>query len=414
MSRLVVVGSGAAPYRRYAMEALADRHRLGLVLTAPPTWQTAYADAVEVVPAGDAAAVARAVRRLAGPVGEELGLLTWDELVVEECAAAAAALGLPAMSPDATALCRDKLATRRRLADAGLGSARFRHVHDVAGARAAAAALGYPVVVKPRSLAGSAGVVLAADDDELVAAVAEVLGARYSTLPVRAGVLVEELLVGPEVSVDVATADGRGHVLQVTRKEVGFPPHFEEVAHVVRDYAGTDWYGPATRLALAANAALGVRTGITHTEIRLTARGPAVVEVNARLAGDLIPYVGRVAGGVDQVLVAAEVALGGTPGAPSPATGVARVEFVYPPHDAVLRRLATSAAAATPGVVDVIALAEPGDALRLPPRAVLGRVAALVVTGGSEEECAGVARTARARLAVDLEPLGVPVAAAAS
>lgn len=409
MSRLVVVGSGAAPYRRYAMETLAARHDLALVVTSEPTWQRAYVDDVAVVTPGDDDALVAAVARLA--TGPDVGVLTWDELVVEPTARAVGALGLPGMSLDATAACRDKLTTRRLLAAAGLGSARFRHVHDVAQARAAAGALGYPVVVKPRSLAGSAGVVQVADEDELVTVVGDVLAARYSTLAVRPGVLVEELLTGPEVSIDVAVAHGRGHVLQVTRKEVGFAPHFEEVAHVVGDCTGEDWYAPATRLAVTAAAVLGVGAGVTHTEVKLTPRGPAVVEVNARLGGDLIPLVGRLAGGPDQVLAAADVALGRTPAAVRPPTRTARVDFVYPPRDAVVRALDVRAAERVPGVAAVVPLAVPGDELRLPPRAVLGRVAAVLTTGRTADDCRRASAVAQDVLDVTLEPAGLPVGA---
>lgn len=407
MSRVVVVGSGAAPYRRYAMETLAAEHDVALVVTSEPTWQRPYVSDVAVVPPGDAAAVTDAVARFTS--GGDAGVLTWDELVVEETAHAAAALGLPGMSPAATAACRDKLTTRRLLEAAGLGSARFRHVHDVAAARAAAAELGYPVVLKPRSLAGSAGVVQVADDDALVAALAEVLDARYSTLPVRPGVLVEELLTGPEISVDVVVAHGRSHVLQVSRKEVGFAPHFEEVAHTTGDHSGEDWYPAAVRLAVDATATLGVHAGVTHTELKLTPHGPRVVEVNARLGGDLIPLVGRLSGGPDQVLAAADVALGRAPRTATRPTRTARVEFVYPPHDATLRSLDVQHAATLPGVADVVALAAPGDVLQLPPRAVLGRVAAVLTTGPSAEACVQASARARAALRVVADPVPVPV-----
>lgn len=43
------------------------------------------------------------------------------------------------------------------------------------------------------------------------------------------------------------------------------------------------------------NPLLGLGPGITHTELKLTARGPVFVEVNARLGGDLIPYLGMLA-----------------------------------------------------------------------------------------------------------------------
>ena len=39
---------------------------------------------------------------------------------------------------------------------------------------------------------------------------------------------------------------------------------------------------------------------MTHTELRFTDRGPAIIEVNVRLGGDLIPYLGKLATGLGQ------------------------------------------------------------------------------------------------------------------
>ena len=40
-----------------------------------------------------------------------------------------------------------------------------------------------------------------------------------------------------------------------------------------------------------AHRAIGFRYGITHTEVKLTGRGPVIVEINGRLAGDLVPML---------------------------------------------------------------------------------------------------------------------------
>ena len=213
----------------------------------------------------------------------------------------------------------------------GVPSARFTLARTLAEALSAAERLGFPVVLKPRSLAGSAGVTLAHDKDDLIHRFRTVEDARYSTLPHLPGVLVEECLRGPEISVDsVSWKGGREH-LQVTLKEVGFDPYFEEVAHFTADLRDQPWHGEALDVTERALAALGVDQGITHTELKLTDRGPVVVEVNGRLGGDFIPLLGTVSGGPDQVLAACAVALARTPTArSSTALRPSRVQFVYP------------------------------------------------------------------------------------
>jgi len=90
-------------------------------------------------------------------------------------------------------------------------------------------------------------------------------------------------------------------------------PYFEEVGHIV-DAADPLLADPGLAAVLAAaHRALGFTDGITHAEFKLTGDGPVVIEVNARLGGDLIPYLGMRASGIDPGLAAAAVACGQRP-----------------------------------------------------------------------------------------------------
>ena len=55
--------------------------------------------------------------------------------------------------------------------------------------------------------------------------------------------------------------------------------------------------------------ALGITSGITHTEIKLTADGPRIIEVNGRLGGYVSEIIKR-ASGIDLVKAALMIALG--------------------------------------------------------------------------------------------------------
>jgi len=83
-----------------------------------------------------------------------------------------------------------------------------------------------------------------------------------------------------------------------------------------------------------AHRAVGVKNAITHTELRLTATGPKIVEINARLGGDMIPFVGWTASGINPGQVAVEVACGQTATVLHSWGDVAAIRFFYPPHDA--------------------------------------------------------------------------------
>jgi len=71
----------------------------------------------------------------------------------------------------------------------------------------------------------------------------------------------------------------------LARKQLGAPPYFEEIGHVV-DATDPLLSDPALLAVLSdAHRALGVADGVTHTEIPAHRRGPVIIEVNARLGG---------------------------------------------------------------------------------------------------------------------------------
>jgi biotin carboxylase len=280
----------------------------------------------------------------------------------------------------------------------------YQLVHSEAEAVAAADEIGYPVVVKPRSLAGSLGVARADEREAVRRAFAIADRARFAGLPAGYGVLVEEYLDGPEISVDSVVCDGSVQCVHVARKRLGFPPFFEEVGHLVTGWSDAPWADEVQQLVARAHRALGVDRGVTHAEVRLTPAGPRLVELNGRLGGDLIPYASRLATGIDLVVTAAQLAFG-PPGPLKPSRrDVAEVRFLYPPVDCVVGRVEVDAAAAMPGIAYAVALAGPGSRLLLPPNSALPRLAALVATGRDEQECADLLDKAERALIFELSP----------
>ena len=127
------------------------------------------------------------------------------------------------------------------------------------------------------------------------------------------GVLVETYLDGPEISIDGAVVDGRYVPLFVARKQLSEHPYFQETGHVVDASDELQRSPELMEMLRRAHVALGLRRGMTHSEVRLTSNGPRIVEINARLGGDLIPYVGMLATGIDPARVAVDVVLGREP-----------------------------------------------------------------------------------------------------
>lgn len=403
---LLVFGAGAHKYREYGLQSLAGQANIVLLDTVDPTWQQDYIDRhlriSRDTPQETIRLVAQVLLETEGPVA----VMTWDETLVALVAEIATIHDLPGMSPQAVANCRDKYATRSLLNAAGISpvhaslvSSEEEAVHQVRSSG------GYPVILKPRSLAASVGVVLAADEAQLRAAYRQSEGSVYPGLGRQPGTLIEQFLEGDEISVDCIVFQGNVRCANVARKRLGPAPHFEEIGHLVCPWTDEAWFAEVEDMLQHVHTALGVSSGITHAEIRLTGRGPRLVELNCRLGGDLIPHLGYLAHGTNLVIAAKEIAFGRRPAVHQGGTGFAEVSFIYPDEDCVIEHVDATAARTVPGIHAVHVLAEAGQVLQLPPRGVVPRAAAIIATGSSEESCADTIRKAADLLEIRSKPL---------
>ncbi|MBN1173966.1 MAG: ATP-grasp domain-containing protein, partial [Micromonosporaceae bacterium] len=353
------------------------------------TWQRPYIVDHEPAKLSDVPALLRAAMALAAR-NELAGVLTYDEAIVEVVAEIAAHLELPYSTEQAVAACRDKLASRRVFEACGVPSARYRSASTEGEAAAAAAGLGYPVVLKPRSLASSIGVVKVTGVPELPAAYARAATARIDDFAVRPSILVEEYLDGPEISMDAVITDDAVHFPVTARKRLGFPPYFEETGHVVSDVDPLPELPAAQDAARRAIAALGLRWTIAHVELRLTGTGPRIVEVNPRLGGDLIPLLGLLATGVDLPRAAASLALGAIPDLGKQHSRAAGIRFFYPSEEMVFGALDRHLpGTAPPWLYRLTTLTRPGTPVA--PANGQGqswpRLGFAIVTGADAREC---------------------------
>ncbi len=397
--RVLLIGTGARIYREYLLASLAQRYDVWLFTHRDLRWESPYLVGYHVLDTTDVAAMTDAARRVTPD-----GVLTWDDPRVVQAAQVAGALGLPGATPAAALRCRDKHATRTALAAAGVPQATSTLVTSLAQARAAAADTGYPLVLKARALNSSIGVVAVDGPDQLAARFRIARGATspgVTEMP-PGDVLVEEYLSGPEISIDAAWYSGAMAVLFVARKQLGFPPYFEETGHVVdgTDPLLTD--GELGRILAAAHAAVGFDTGWTHTEVRLTPAGPKVVEINARIGGDRIPHLATLALGIEAAPVAAAIACGHQPVTTATRHRVAGIRFAYPDRDTIARSVHVDQNR-LPSTVDSVGIvAEPGQELRLPPGGhVTGRFAYVTVVADTVARCTADLATAVEAVGLD-------------
>jgi biotin carboxylase len=242
----------------------------------------------------DRDAAVRAAARFAArhPVAAVVGI---DDDTTVLAAAIAEALGLPANTVEATEAARNKGESRERLSRAGLPVPRFARFGieepPSAVARAVRAGVGYPCVVKPLVLSASRGVIRA-DDEASFATALRRLGAILREPEVAAcgaparEVLVEAFVPGEEVALEGLLLGGRLLTLALFDKPDPLDgPFFEETIYVTPSRLPAGVQAAIAETVARAAAALGLRDGPVHAELRVNERGPWVLEVAARSIG---------------------------------------------------------------------------------------------------------------------------------
>lgn len=235
-----------------------------------PTDGLAYDDVRALSPLEDAWVAAALDVDRRHPVSH---VVAFHEYNVEFAAAIAARLGLSFHSPRVVRAVRDK-AVMRSLLPPDLSPAWWSCANEQ-DVRHALRQVDGPAVVKPTTGSGSEGV-----------AVVHVHG---RSVPATVGpVIVEERVVGREISVETVSEDGAHVVVGITAK-FHFDGSVVERGHVFPLLLTGPERTCVERTVHRMLDALGVRSGPTHTEVILGAQGPVVVETHLRPGGDHIP-----------------------------------------------------------------------------------------------------------------------------
>jgi biotin carboxylase len=256
------------------------------------------------------------------------------------------------LPPDVAALCVSKLRQRVRFDE-----------HDVPQpswslTTTASDDLPIPCVVKPPDRQGQKGLTLVRERDRLAEAIALALSESRSDVA-----LVEELVDGPEVTVNAFSVGGELVPLTVTDRHTADPPAFGVALAHAWPSEMSNWEDAVSVVRAAANA-LGVTDGPTYTQVRFGPDGPKVIEMAARLGGGHDAELCQVALGYDLNGLALAAALGEERAvAPDPAAdtpGGACVRFLVPPEGVLEAVGGVDEAGQVDGVVEARVYRRPG------------------------------------------------------
>ncbi|MCU0115971.1 MULTISPECIES: ATP-grasp domain-containing protein [Curtobacterium] len=297
----------------------------------------------------------------------------------------ASELGVIGNPPSVGTTLRDKAAMRARLAADGRFAVRSWNVDGRADLEAAADEAGSPLIVKPVSGSGSVGILRLESNNHL----AEVWDRMTDNGD--GPWIVEEFLDGPEFSVEGFTVEGTHHVVAVTEKQTDAET-FVEVAHVIPARITDADRSLMVDYVREFLTLVGFQTGPSHTEVKLTNRGPRIIESHDRIGGDKIRDLVRMSTGVDLLEQTINTALGGSPDLRPSRSSAAAVRFIV----ASAGNVAGITLPSTPADAEIVVTVAVGD--RVPPVLTSdSRAGRVVVAAASADEAAERAeRLARA------------------
>ena len=220
-----------------------------------------------------------------------------SEFGIEVAAATAEILGIPyGSSFAAVKRARNKYLTRQFLRDKNVATPNFGIAKNLEELKNIAVNIGFPVIVKPLNGAGACSVIQLNSKTEIEEKAAAMIANR-SKMPVNdyridtteEYWIVEEYLDGVEISVECCTFEGETSVIAIHDKYCDVcEPYFIEKTFVTPSPRFTDrQIAEIEQMAKDVLTAIEYDYGIAHVEMKVTEKGPRLLEVNARVGGGL-------------------------------------------------------------------------------------------------------------------------------
>lgn len=318
-------------------------------------------------------------------------VMSLTELGLLPAAAAGERLQVPGNSVHTVSLLRDKRRMRDVLNSHGISPVRAATPANQAELGSFCRMVGGPVIVKPAEGTGSGAVIRVATAD-LAADAWRAFEAAGGVDPIA-----EEYLDGPEVSVETFSHDGKHSLLAVTDKLVN--ASFVEVGHTQPSALAESALAEVDALVRAFLDVIQLTEGPAHTEIRITAQGPRIIESHNRIGGDKINELLRRVYGLDMLALTAGCPLGLLrPPADAPvARGGAAIRFLMPPAGTVRRIVVPDTVGTTADIHLKVAV---GDHVR-PGQTTNDRAGYVMVDGMDAADAAAVCEDLAARVLIE-------------
>ncbi len=311
-------------------------------------------------------------------------------------------LGLPGISYQTALRATDKFLMREAFLRAGVPSPFFVSWTGAGDPLTQLPSdLRFPLVIKPVDNMGARGVRRVDNTSEVRAACDSAMRLSRSSR-----VIIEEYMKGPELSLDAVVYRGEVTVCGIADRHIFFPPHFVEMGHTIP----TALDGPTVReieaVFVAGIHALGIDNGAAKGDIKLTASGPMVGEIAARLSGGYMSgWTFPLSSGVEVTEAAMNVAVGLPPGDLSPTRHRTTAERALISIPGVVGRLeGVEEARQLPGIAEIFLRTGPGETVKFPTNNV-EKCGNVIAVADTREKSVAAAQRALSMMRIRLRPL---------
>ncbi|HEY1628164.1 MAG TPA: ATP-grasp domain-containing protein [Streptosporangiaceae bacterium] len=317
--------------------------------------------------------------------------------------------GVPGAGLGAAQILRDKHLMRVVASAAGIANPVSRPVASAAEVAAMWTATGGPLILKPANRQGAVGTKAIRDPAEIDAAwqecTTDVAKAEYC-LPerdVEARMLAEQLITGPEFSVEMLCRQGRRLFGNVTAKTLYPGPRPVELGHCVPAQIPPELTALLLTQTERLLAAAGFGTGMVHCEWIVQDGVPYLVECAGRLPGDLLPELIQGAYDFDLMRGYVELMRDAEPDCPEVPVQAGVCWHGRAEPGVVVAIDGADEATALPGVRTCRMLVEPGDTVG-PLRDSWDRSVIVTAFAPSAAEALGIAQGAIGTIKVTTVP----------
>lgn len=223
---------------------------------------------------------------------------------------------------------------------------------------------------------------------------------QYSRENSRGGtVMVEEVMEGPEVSVEALVIEGEPHIVTVTDKYITPPPYFVELAHCEPSVLAEDTIEAIKAVAAQAIKAIGIENAPAHVEIKVTGEGPKIVELAARLGGDFITSkLVPLSTGIDLVGASVLLATGETPDLTPGRQQGAAIHFIHTQQEGILSEIVLPQSEQA-GVEEIVLYKKPGEKVN-GTHSSNDRLGHVITTGATAQEAKALGEEILAQIKV--------------